>query len=155
MAVLLSSSASFLVMGMFVTLWLIYDALPDFSRAVLFLDGLLTFLAVAGVRMSVRVVGESREKARDSKHSAGVKRVLVVGAGHAGTMVVREIDRNAHLGMTPVGFLDDERAKIGKRIHGVPVLGTTQSLSTVVRERRVDEVVIAMPTAPGNLPIDR
>ena len=66
-------------------------------------------------------------------------------------MVVREMERNPHLGMTPVGFLDDERAKLGKQIYGVPVLGNTKSLADVVQERRIDEVIIAMPTAPGSV----
>lgn len=149
-AVLLASSAAFVAMGVFVTGRLIYNSLPEFSRAVLLLDGLLTFLAASGARLSVRVIAESREKAREWRQGAAEKRVLVVGAGHGGTMVVREMGRNPHLHMAPVGFLDDEREKLGKRIYGVPVLGTTESLLAVVRERRIDEVIIAMPTAPGN-----
>jgi len=150
-AVLLAASASFVAMGIFVAARQIYNPPFEFSRAVLFLDGLLTFLAASGVRLSVRVLGESREKARDAQRGAVGKRVLVVGAGHAGTMVVREMDRNRHLGMTPVGFLDDERAKLGKQIYGIPVLGTTTSLAAIVQERRIDEVIIAMPTVPGSL----
>lgn len=150
MALLLAVSASIVAMGMYVT-GMIYGSHFEFSRAVLLLDGLLTFLAVGGVRMSLRVVGESREKARESLPGAVGKRVLVVGAGHAGTMVVREMERNSHLGMTPVGFLDDERAKLGKQIYGVPVLGTTKGLAGAVKERRIDEVIIAMPSAPGAL----
>jgi FlaA1/EpsC-like NDP-sugar epimerase len=148
LAVLLASSASFVAMGVFVAVGLVYNPELEFSRAVLFLDWLLTFLAVGGARMSVRVIGESRERVQSQK-GAAAKRVLVVGAGHAGTMVVREMARNAHLGMTPVGFLDDERAKLGKQIYGIPVLGTTKSLEKAVLERRVAEVIIAMPTAPG------
>lgn len=149
MAVVLAASASLVAMGIFIAARLAYNPLFGFSRAVLLLDGLLTFLAVGGVRMSVRVVGESRERVWESQRGAPAKRVLVVGAGHAGTMVVREMERNPHLCMTPVGFLDDEGAKQGKQIYGVRVLGTTESLLAVVRERRIDEVIIAMPTAPG------
>ncbi len=151
MAVLLAASASSVAMGIFVAARLVYNPLFEFSRAVLLLDGLLTFLAAGGVRMSVRVVGESRERMRESQRGAPAKRVLVVGAGLAGTMVVREMERNPHLGMTPVGFLDDDRAKLGKRIYDLSVLGTTKSLGDVVQEWRIDEVIIAMPTAPGNV----
>jgi FlaA1/EpsC-like NDP-sugar epimerase len=150
MAVLLASSASLVAMGLFVTSRLIEDPLFEFSRAVLFLDGTLTFLVAGGVRVAVRVIGESRDKARDSQRGSAGKRVLVVGAGEAGAMVVREMERNAQLGMSPVGFLDDERVKLGKQIYGVPVLGTTESLAAVVEERGIDEVIIAMPTAPGS-----
>ena len=151
MAVLLASSASFVAMGVFVVVRLVSDSAIEFSRAVLLIDGLLTFLAVGGVRMTVRVVAESRERPKDTTHAATAKRVLVVGAGLAGTMVVQEMERNPHLGMTPVGFLDDERAKQGKQIHGVSVLGSTASLAAVVPQRRIDEVIIAMPTATGRV----
>jgi FlaA1/EpsC-like NDP-sugar epimerase len=150
MAVLLAASASLVAMGIFVTYRLVANPLFEFSRAVLVLDGILTFLMLGGVRMAVRAIGETRSRARESQHSRR-KRVLVVGAGQAGTMVVREMERNSHLGMIPVGFLDDERAKLGKQIYGVAVIGTTENLATVVQERRIDEVIIAMPTAPGTL----
>lgn len=149
MAVALASSASLIAMGTFVAAALVYDLVLEFSRAVLLLDGILTLLAAGGVRLSVRVIGESRDRVRESQQGAQAKRVLVVGAGHAGTMVVREMERNPHLRMTPVGFLDDERYKQGKQIYGVPVLGSTKSLAKVVQDRRIDDVVIAMPTAPG------
>ncbi len=151
LAVLLAVSASSVAMGIFVAGRLIYNPVIEFSRAVLFLDGLLTFLVAGGARMAVRFVGESREKARESLRATAAKRVLVVGAGQAGTMVVREMERNPHLGMTPVGFLDDDRAKLGKRIFDLPVLGATRSLAGVVQEQKVDEVIIAMPTASGSL----
>ncbi len=151
MAVLLAAAASLVAMGVFVTYRLVADPAFEFSRAVLFIDGILTFLVAGGVRLTVRVVGDSRDRSRDSKRSSTGKRVLVVGAGNAGTMVVREMERNSHLGMKPVGFLDDERIKVGKQIYGVPVLGTTERLSAVVQDRRIDEVIIAMPTAAGSL----
>lgn len=134
LAVLLATSASLVAMSVFVTYQSIENPLFEFSRAVLLLDGILTFLAAGGVRVSVRVVGESRDRARDSQVAAAGKRVLIVGAGDAGTMVVREMKRNPHLGMMPVGFLDDERSKLGKHIYGAPVIGTTKSLTTVVAE---------------------
>jgi FlaA1/EpsC-like NDP-sugar epimerase len=150
MAILLASSASLIVMGVFVTAGVLYDAQLQFSRAVLLIDGLLTLMAAAAVRVSVRVVGESRARVRESRADRRNRRVLVVGAGHAGAMVVREMERNRQLGMTPVGFLDDDKEKQGKQIYGVRVIGTTSGLPQLVQERRVDEVIIAMPTAPGS-----
>jgi FlaA1/EpsC-like NDP-sugar epimerase len=64
-------------------------------------------------------------------------------------MVVRELERNPQLGLVPVGFLDDDAAKIGKKIHQLRVLGRLDQLPDVVAAHEVDEVVIAMPTAPG------
>lgn len=149
-ALFLAASASLVAMGAFVVFRVVWNPLLGFSRAVLLLDAVLTFLTAGGVRLSVRVFAESRARGRDLQRAGTSKRVLVLGAGHAGMMVVREMDRNPHLGMTPVGFLDDDRAKLGTRIHGVPVLDVTMNLEAVVQERRIDEVIIAMPTAPGN-----
>jgi FlaA1/EpsC-like NDP-sugar epimerase len=132
-AVLLAASASLVAMGVFVTYRLIGNQLFEFSRAVLVLDGILTFLMAAGVRLTVRAVGESRGRTRESHGTTVAKRVLVVGAGQAGTLVVREMERNSHLGMTPVGFLDDERVKKAKQIHGVPVIGPIDRLASVVQ----------------------
>ena len=75
MAVLLAASASLIAMGIFVAARLVYNPLFEFSRAVLLLDGLLTFLAAGGVRMSVRVVGESRERVRESQRGAAGRNV--------------------------------------------------------------------------------
>ena len=153
MAVLLASAASLVAMGVVVAAGLIFDPLVEFSRAVLLIDGLLTFLVVGGVRLSVRVVAESQPRSsRRPPPSAGrAKQVLVVGAGLAGTMVVREMERNPHLGMKAVGFLDDESSKQGKQIYGITVFGNTASLTHVVQQRHIDEVIIAMTTATGKV----
>ena len=153
LAVLLASAASLVAMGVVVAAGLIYDPLVEFSRAVLLIDGLLTLLAVGGVRVSVRVVAESQPgSSRRPPPSAGrAKQVLVVGAGLAGTMVVREMERNPHVGMKAVGYLDDESSKQGKQIYGIPVLGNTSSLTHVVQQHHIDEVIIAMPTATGKV----
>lgn len=75
--------------------------------------------------------------------------MLVVGAGEAGAMVVREMQRNPELEMTAVGFLDDEPWKQGKRIYGTLVLGTTADVERIIKIGAVDEVLIAMPRASG------
>ena len=95
-----------------------------YPRSVPAIDWLLTLLAVSGVRVAVRVLAEARAASRDhGRRPSQSKCVLVVGAGQAGTMVVREMQRNPQLGLEPVGFLDDDRAKLGKSIQGIRVLG--------------------------------
>jgi FlaA1/EpsC-like NDP-sugar epimerase len=119
-----------------------------FSRSILLIDGLLALFTLGGLRLSIRVIAEARLRGGPPGGTT-LRRVLVVGAGQAGTMVVREIRRNPQLRMAPVGFLDDDPAKHGKRVIGVPVLGDTNALARVLGSYRVDEVIIAMPTAPG------
>jgi FlaA1/EpsC-like NDP-sugar epimerase len=79
------------------------------------------------------------------------QRVLVVGAGDAGALVVREMQKNPQLNITPVCFLDDDPAKQKQQIHGIPVIGNLDDLSKTVSLRRIDEVVIALPSAPGSV----
>jgi FlaA1/EpsC-like NDP-sugar epimerase len=72
-----------------------------------------------------------------------------VGAGNAGQLLVREIQRNRALAYTPIGFVDDDPKKKKVKILGVRVLGTTDELVRILHENRPDEVLIAMPSAPG------
>ncbi len=77
------------------------------------------------------------------------KNVLIAGAGDAGAMIAREMQRNPHLGMIPVGFVDDDPAKQGIRIQGVKVMGQREALPELVSRLDIRQVIIAMPTAPG------
>lgn len=76
-------------------------------------------------------------------------RTLIVGAGRAGLLVSRELDRHPELGCNVVGYVDDAFEKQGLRIQGVPVLGTTDLLDFIIKEQRISKVVIAIPSAPG------
>lgn len=117
-----------------------------FSRGVLLNDWLMTFVAAAAVRVAIRV---QHEFGNQPKSVPDARRVLIVGAGAAGTMVVREMRRNPQLGMEPVAFLDDDVAKIGKLIAGLRVLGRSETLPGRVKDVGASQVVIAMPTADG------
>jgi FlaA1/EpsC-like NDP-sugar epimerase len=81
---------------------------------------------------------------------AGERGVLIVGAGDGGRLVLREIVRNRQLGLTPVGFLDDDPRKRGLRVDGVKVRGNTEAdLPRILEEAEPEEVIIAIPSAPG------
>jgi FlaA1/EpsC-like NDP-sugar epimerase len=142
-------SASSAAMAVFVAAAL-GRGIDEFSRVVVVNDWLMTLATTSGWRVAIRVFAESRLAAR-TPDAAVPRRVLVVGAGHAGTMVAREMRRNPHLGMEPAGFLDDDAGKIGKHLGGLRVLGSTRALPDVVRAARIESVVIAMPTAPGRV----
>ena len=75
--------------------------------------------------------------------------ILIVGAGDAGAMILREMQNNPGLGLHAIGFVDDNRAKLQMRIRGVPVLGTREDIPALVKKHRINEVIIAMPTSPG------
>jgi len=149
MAVALAVSGSSISMALLVIAGAAANLVSGFSRQVIFIDWLLTLAAVGGLRMSVRVIGDAQRRAEKGNGGTTPKRVLVVGAGEAGSLVVHEMQRNPQLGLLPVGFLDDSPVKRGKWVHGIRVLGSLAALAEAVGTHQVDEVVIAMPTASG------
>ena len=112
------------------------------------LDFLLLLAFVAGSRMLARTLIE-RPAARDIV--AHGKEVVVVGAGDAGHLIVREMLRQPSLRYTPIGIVDDNPKTRNLRVHGVRVIGTTDDLPTILRDQRPDEVLIAIPSAPGSV----
>ena len=118
-----------------------------FPRAVLVIDWLLSLFLVGGLRFSLRVLAENRSAPNGANQ--GSHRVLIVGAGDAGALVVREMQKNPQLKLIPVCFLDDDQGKQKQQIHGIPVVGTLNDLARSVTQKHIDEVVIAIPSAPG------
>jgi FlaA1/EpsC-like NDP-sugar epimerase len=115
------------------------------SYSVILLDACLCAVAIALPRLAVRVRAR-RERGQRRSHA---RRAIIVGAGAAGGMIVRELIENAQLGITPVAILDDNPHKHGLRLNNVPVLGALSSLEAVARQVAATDVVIAIPSAPG------
>lgn len=123
---------------------------PGFPRSISILDGLLTLLAVGGFRFVLRLGYNYKDDMPDKEIvPQQKKRTLIVGAGVAGSMILRELKMNPQLPIDPVGFLDDDNRKKNARINGVPVIGELDDLPVVVKKNEVQEVIIAMPTASG------
>jgi FlaA1/EpsC-like NDP-sugar epimerase len=120
-------------------------ALP---RSVAAFDFLLTLLLIGGTRFLVRSVVE--KPMRGYKLPSG-REILIIGAGDGGQMVAREMLRNPELGEAPIGFIDDDPRKTGARMVGLKVLGRTKELPQILEEAEPDEVIIAIPSAPGSL----
>jgi FlaA1/EpsC-like NDP-sugar epimerase len=141
--VVLGSVAVFLVF----TLFNIHRvAVP---RGVWFVDLLLCLAFIAGSRLLARTLIERPLPGRIVGRRG--KDVVVVGAGDAGQLVVKEMQRSPSLGYAPIGLVDDDPRKRNLRLHGVRVLGTVDDLARIVRERRPEEVLIAIPSASGQL----
>lgn len=124
-------------------------------RSIPFLDWLLSTAFIGGVRFASRLTWErpltdlvyqTLGAKRPQPHQ---KRVLIAGAGDAGALVAREMRSNPAYGLEPVGFVDDNPAKIGILMRDLPVLGASIDIPRLVRSREIDTVLIAMPTAPG------
>jgi FlaA1/EpsC-like NDP-sugar epimerase len=115
---------------------------------VWFIDLLLCLAFVAGSRLLARTL---IERPLPGQVVARGKEALIVGAGDAAQLVIKELLRNPSLGYTPIGIADDDPRKRNLRLHGIRVLGTTTELPQMIRERRPDEVLIAIPSASGEL----
>lgn len=114
----------------------------NYSRAVFVIHAFLLFIFVAGTRVLVRVLREIFTGA-----IAGGKRILIYGADDAGELILREIRHHRRGEFKPIGFLDDNPQKIGRRIHGLSVLGGASDISRIVGEKQVEGVLIAIPPA--------
>jgi FlaA1/EpsC-like NDP-sugar epimerase len=132
-AVVLSSVAHYLlVAGAF--------GLTGYPRAVFMIDAGVLVLLMSGVRMLRRMVTELRP-------ASGGRRVLVYGAGDAGEMIIRQMRSDSSHPYEPIGLIDDNRSKVGLRMHGVPVLGTGQDVSAIIEQFRPHEVLITITRA--------
>jgi len=121
-----------------------------FPRFVLIIDWLLSLVCIGGFRFSLRLIAESRA-AGERPLPGAAHSVLIIGAGDAGALVVREMQKNPQLGLRPMGYLDDDTSKQKHQIYGVPVVGRLADLNRVLTNRRVDEVIIAIPSAGGKI----
>jgi FlaA1/EpsC-like NDP-sugar epimerase len=120
----------------------------NLPRSVVVFDLLLTVLLVGGARLVRRTIAERPDRATRGAKTRGV---LIVGAGSGGQMVVRELRLNPDLGVRAIGFVDDDPAKRDMTAAGVKVLGSTEEIAEILDREAPDEVVIAIPSAPGVL----
>ena len=113
--------------------------------SIVVLDLLLCTYATAGVRLLARVISEPETRTR----AANSKRVLIYGAGAAGVMLFREIRATPSLGYDVRGFIDDNPLKKGMSLHLMPVLGAGADLAQIAARQKIDQVLIAIPSASG------
>jgi FlaA1/EpsC-like NDP-sugar epimerase len=115
-------------------------------RSIAVLDWLLLLAFVAGTRLIARSL---IERPGAASLVARGREVIVVGAGDAAQLVIREMLKSPALGYTPIGLIDDDPRKKNLRLHGIRVLGTSEELSHILRDNPPDEVLIAIPSASG------
>lgn len=133
-----------------VTLWLLtrHWVNPSFPRSVPIIAAGIGFLLTGGIRLSVRLFIRLEQKAQRIVERSSPIRVLVVGAGDAGAILGRELAKPSTPPRKIVGYIDDDPVKRGSVIYGARVLGPRSKIPSVVDEFGVEEVIIAMPSAP-------
>ncbi len=138
---------SVLTSALMLALVALHLVVPGMPRSALGIDWLLSLVLIGGSRFALRILAEESGAPRNGK----TRRALIVGAGDAGALVARELQRSSQLNLVPVGFLDDDPAKQNQEIHGVRVIGFVRDLADRLESERVDEVILAIPSAPGRL----
>ncbi|NPA93887.1 MAG: hypothetical protein GXO58_00490 [Thermodesulfobacteria bacterium] len=138
----LTSSA--IIVGILVFRYRFYG----FSRIVFFLDAVMTFLLIGGIRFLLRMFNEYFVRQAEKGHSIPI---LIYGAGDGGDLFLRELRKRKNHDYMPVGFLDDDKAKHGQEIHGVKVLGSGKDLEKLVKRHGVRVVFVAILSSPGTL----
>ncbi|MHB8878783.1 MAG: polysaccharide biosynthesis protein, partial [Myxococcaceae bacterium] len=116
---------------------------------VLLIDFAAAFLGIAGIRVLRRLQTERGQN--QLRRGSAVEQVptMLVGAGQAGLLVAKELGSRPDLGIRAVGFIDDDRGKVGSVVHGVPVLGTTEELARLCAKHHAKQALITIANAPG------
>jgi FlaA1/EpsC-like NDP-sugar epimerase len=127
---------------------LLHFAFNKLPQSLPFLDGLLSFILVGGLRFSFRFVERANQR---FPVVTPQERVLIVGAGSAGVSLVEEMQRNPQLGFYPVAFIDDDKGKFQAMIRGISVVGDRNQIPAAVKSLHIRKVIIAMPTVPGRV----
>ena len=126
----------------------LFQRLNVYPRSVFLIEWFTAIVLMGGIRLSYRIYREGWFKPANGSALSG-KRILIVGAGRAGEMILREILGNYRLSYSPVGFVDDDRNKRNMTIHGYQVLGNTRDIPDIVKKYRVEEVYLALAAASG------
>jgi len=142
------TSASVLTSGVMALLIVTGNVYPGMPRSALGIDWLISLVLIGGSRFALRILAEQSVITRANGRT---KRALIIGAGDAGALVVRELQKSSQLNLIPVGFLDDDPAKQKHAIHGVIVIGRVNDLESAIDRHGINEIIIAIPSAPGGL----
>lgn len=124
------------------------QVLPIIPLGVLAMDFVLAFLGLVAVRATWRLWSEMHARKKRVREG-DAQRVLMIGAGEAGVIVARELANRPDLGLMPIGFIDDNRTKVGTSIAGLQVLGTMDHVAEISEQRRVKRALITIANASG------
>lgn len=129
--------------------WLFAGTTLAPPRGVIMGNFIFALVALAGVRLALRALWESRPHG-DAGRSRQVKRVAIIGAGDTGAMLAQDLMLKPAHGMVPVAFFEDNQALWRSRLHGIPVVGSPEGIARAREEIQFDEAIIAMPSAPAH-----
>ena len=115
----------------------------DFSLVFYVMNILLTLLATCTSRIGYRVIRKVTMYMSIEKYE-NAKKVLIIGAGSAGRLIIKELYEKPQLQKKPIGIIDDNKNKLGKKIHNIPVIGTCEDIKRIVKDYEVDEIIFSI-----------
>lgn len=139
------SNVIFIVYSYFVNYKLIENMYYRFPATVHIIFWLLSIGALGGTRFIYRIIGRSINAIGDNDNKKS--RVLIVGAGDAGSMLIKEIKKHRTLNYDIIGLIDDDLSKIGQVINGIRIIGTRNDILKICKDSKVEEIFIALPSA--------
>jgi FlaA1/EpsC-like NDP-sugar epimerase len=130
-----------------VSLFFLLFRLETYPRSIFVIEWFVSLVLVGGSRFAYRLYREGAFKLNNDRSAGPGKNVLIVGAGQAGEVILRELLGNERLSYNPIGLVDDNRGKHRKTIHGIKVLGHTRDIPRIVDKYNVEEIFFAIPSA--------
>lgn len=118
----------------------------DFSYAVSILSGILVILFIVGFRVSFRIYSRLTNILDVKSNVSNLKRTLIIGAGEAAILVIKEMKNNKNSKYNPIALIDDDKYKVGKSILGIKIEGTRKDIIKVCKEKEIETIIIAAPS---------
>ena len=115
----------------------------DFSLVFYVVNTLLALLSTCTSRIGYRVIRKITMYMSLQTYT-DAKKVLIIGAGSAGRLIIKELYENQQLQKKPIGIIDDNKNKLGKKIHNIPVIGTCEDIKRIAKDYEVDEIIFSI-----------
>ena len=130
------------------TIFLSYTFLlqENIPRSIFLLMIIFDIILLAGVRFGYRILSYFKNFL-DINKKRQYERVMIIGAGEAGAIVLKELNDHPELGLKPVVIMDDDKSKIGRKLRGIPIMGDISNVTKIAKEKKIDEIIIATPSA--------
>ncbi|MEG0307423.1 MAG: nucleoside-diphosphate sugar epimerase/dehydratase [Clostridium sp.] len=132
----------FIIYGRFINYTILKTQYYRFPLSAHIIFWVLSVISLGGVRFLYRIV----ENSGNGKSTSKKKNLLIIGAGDAGALLIKEVKNSSSLDYHIVGLIDDDKDKVRKRIHGIKVLGDRNKIINACKENSVDEIMVAMPS---------
>ncbi len=116
----------------------------NFPRSIYILTLTFDLIFVGSIRIGYRVL---KHYLQEKKHTRDLKNILIIGAGKTGSTIIKELKNNKNAKGIPVAAIDDDESKTGISINGVPILGTRRKIKEVIKTKKINQIIIAIPTA--------